>query len=45
MAPKKLLLANFFSFYLKNLMQENENLNVSYMRKIKEEYAKLNNVH
>jgi hypothetical protein len=45
MTPKKLLLSNFFSFYLKNMMQDNENLNLSYMRKIKENYAKLNDVH
>jgi hypothetical protein len=45
MSPKKLLLSNFFSFYLKNMMQDNENLNLSYIRKIKEEYAKLNQAH
>lgn len=27
------------------MMQDNENLNLSYIRKIKEEYAKLNQAH
>ena len=39
---KKVIIKNFFGFYLKKLMQENESLNISYLNKLKEEYCQLN---
>ena len=35
-ATKKLMLRNFFSFYLKTVLQDNEKLNLSYLSKLKD---------
>lgn len=36
-----MLLRDFFTFYIKQLMFVNEKLNMSYLSKMKEEYMKL----
>ena len=41
LSSKRILLRNFFTFYVKQLMMVNEKLNLSYLAKLKEEYMKL----
>lgn|ERR1719469_975946 len=41
MSSKRILLRNFFSYYIKSLMMVNEQLNASYLNKLKLEYAQL----
>ena len=41
LSSKRVLLRNFFTFYIKQLMIVNEKLNLSYITKLKEEYMKL----
>ena len=36
-----MLLRNFFSFYLKSVLEVNANLNASYLAKLREEYTRL----
>lgn len=36
-----MLLRNFFSFYLKSVIEVNANLNASYLAKLREEYTRL----
>ena len=41
LSSKRVLLRDFFTFYVKQLMFVNEKLNMSYLSKMKEEYMKL----
>lgn len=41
LSSKRILLRNFFTFYIKQLMIVNEKLNLSYVTKLKEEYMKM----
>ena len=41
LSSKRILLRNFFSYYIKSLMMVNEKLNLSYLTKLKKEYMKL----
>ena len=41
LSSKRILLRNFFSCYLKSLIEVNANLNASYIAKLREEYCKL----
>jgi len=41
LSSKRVLLRNFFTYYIKQLMIVNEKLNLSYVTKLKEEYMKL----
>lgn len=41
LSSKRILLRNFFSIYLKSLIEVNANLNASYISKLREEYSKL----
>ena len=43
LSSKRVLLRNFFTYYIKQLMIVNEKLNLSYISKLKEEYMKLKN--
>ena len=43
MSSKRILLRNFFTFYIKQLMMVNQKLNLSYLAKLKIEYMKLKN--
>lgn len=42
LSSKRVLLRNFFSYYIKSLMMVNEKLNLSYLTKLKKEYMKMN---
>ena len=41
LSSKRVLLRNFFTFYIKQLMIVNEELNLSYVTKLRAEYMKL----
>ena len=41
LSSKRILLRNFFSYYIKSLMMVNEKLNLSYLTKLKKEYMKM----
>ena len=41
LTSKRVLLRNFFTYYIKQLMIVNEKLNLSYVTKLKEEYMKM----
>ena len=41
LTSKRILLRNFFSYYIKSVMLINQNLNLSYLTKLKKEYMKL----
>ena len=41
LSSKRVLLRNFFTYYIKQLMIVNEKLNLSYVTKLKEQYMKL----
>ena len=41
LSSKRVLLRNFFTFYIKQLMIVNETLNLSYVSKLKEQYMKM----
>ena len=41
LSSKRVLLRNFFSFYIKQVIMVNQKLNVSYLTKLKQEYMKL----
>ena len=41
LSSKRILLRNFFTFYLKQLMIVNEQLNASYLTKLRDEYTQL----
>ena len=41
LSSKRIILRNFFSYYIKSLMLMNEQLNVSYLNKLRQQYMQL----